>query len=194
MPRRGRHALAPTRCTPAHSYPSRLALTERAEPECGLVRRVSATPRVFRSDRRRVSPRRWTLCALAHRGAPDASTSRRSGGAPIPHDTSAQLPMSRPVSTDGRRRAGRTGTSAGRDTRGRSDHGTPRRDVARDSRRTGTLHQLFRAGLRIGGQDPRGPPAYCPITRSECVGTLSNNIDREVWPRLSEWNTFGRLA
>ena len=56
-------------------------------------------------------------------------------------------------------------------------------------------HAIHQAGqlVRHGGDRLRRT-AYCPITRSECVGTLSNNIDREVRPRLSEWNTFGRLA
>src|SRR5712691_12441587 len=97
MLRRRRHVVVSRRSIHVHLSLAHLALGECAESQRSLVRRVSATPWVFCPDRQSVSPRRWTLCTLVHRGVSDASTSRRIGGAPIPHDASAQLPLSRPV-------------------------------------------------------------------------------------------------
>ncbi len=157
MLRRRRHVVVSRRSIHGHVFLAHVALSERAESKWRLVGRVSATARVFRPDRERLSPRRWTLCALAHRRADDASRSRRIGRDPVRPHASAHVPMSWPVSTDGCRRASGSGTSAACTTGRRSDRGTLRRAVAHDARRIGALHQPSGAYLRTGSQDPGRP-------------------------------------
>src|SRR5712692_5995171 len=135
-----------------------VACNQRTAPKCRLVRDLFATARVLSGNHTRVSSRGWTFCALADRGAPRASTSRRTRRASISHHAPARVPLSGPVSADRAHGSAGPETFAARAPCRWVDRRTACRSVAGDPRRIGTLHRASGPRLRVGGEDARRTP------------------------------------